>query len=139
MESTMLLPGSTLPPEPHTIVARVMEECLRLYLLPYAAYFLGIWIRNVWLPEPSSPPLKVLLMLGVPVALTIVTPILVAAQGSLVSLGYAYLLTVGIIIEQGMLVHETAISRLAEAGNRRPPPPAAPLTSVPPPAGTLAA
>ncbi len=87
---------------------------LKLYIIPYGSYFFGIYIRKRYMPEKDSPTLKVLMVIGIPVCLLIVTPILIAAKESLVTVNYAYLLTIGIIIEHGMVVHETAITRLSQ-------------------------
>lgn len=87
---------------------------VKLFIIPYGAYFFGIYIRNKYMPEKDSPNLRTLMILGVPVCLIIVSPILIAAKESLATITYAYFLTVGIIMEHGMVVHETAIARIKE-------------------------
>ena len=47
-----------------------------------------------------------------PIYLVAVCPMLMAAEHNLVNLGYGYLLTIGIVMEHGMIVHETAIARI---------------------------
>jgi len=78
---------------------------------PFVCYYLGIIIRKVVLPGASSPPLSHQFLLGIPVSLVVVSPLLpvVAAAYSDVP---ALLLTLGIVIEHGMLVNETATTHL---------------------------
>ena len=52
------------------------------------------------------------MILGLPIYLVAVCPMLMAAEHNLVNLGYGYLLTIGIVMEHGMIVHETAIARI---------------------------
>src|SRR3712207_5255287 len=88
---------------------------IKVYVAPYLAFSLGIYIRNQCLPETHPPTLKKLLLLGVPVYFVAVAPILLAAQEILTELSYGYMLTLGLVMEQGMVVHETAASRMAQA------------------------
>lgn len=79
--------------------------------VPFAAYFVGIIVRKVALPGPHSPSLRPQMLLGVPVSLVIVSPVL-TVFGEAIHNPSAYLLTVGIIMEHGMLVTETAVKHL---------------------------
>ena len=79
--------------------------------VPFAAYFVGIIVRKMALPGPNSPPLRCQMLLGVPVSLMIVSPVLTVFGEAIHNLS-AYLLTVGIIMEHGMLVTETAVKHL---------------------------
>jgi len=79
--------------------------------VPFAAYFAGILIRKIALPGENSPSLRSQCLLGVPVSLVIVSPVLTIFHES-VHNASAYLLTVGIIMEHGMLVTETAVKHL---------------------------
>ena len=79
--------------------------------LPFAAYFLGIVIRKVALPGKNSPPLSHQLLLGIPFSLMVVSPMLIVFEESAASRP-AFLLTLGIIIEHGMIVTETATKQL---------------------------
>lgn len=79
--------------------------------VPFAAYFLGIIVRKMALPGPKSPSLSSQMLLGVPVSLVIVSPLL-TVFGEVIHNLSAYLLTVGIIMEHGMLVTETAVKQL---------------------------
>lgn len=79
--------------------------------IPFAAYFVGIIVRKMTLPGLNSPSLGCQMLLGVPVSLVIVSPLL-AIFGEAVHNPSAYLLTVGIIMEHGMLVTETAVKQL---------------------------
>ena len=79
--------------------------------VPFAAFFVGIIVRKMALPGPNSPPLRCQMLLGVPVSLVIVSPLL-TVFGEAIHDPSAYLLTVGIIMEHGMLVTETAVKHL---------------------------
>ena len=81
--------------------------------VPFAAFFLGIVIRKIALPGKNSPSLRHQCLLGVPVSLVIVSPLLTIFSENLNNMS-AYLLTVGIIIEHGMLVTETAIKHMRD-------------------------
>ena len=91
-----------------------------VFVLPFAAYYLGILIRKVTLSGANSPRISHQLLLGIPVSLIVVTPLIpVLNSGDLI----AYLVTLGIIMEHGMLVNETATHHLknllARSGNNR--------------------
>jgi hypothetical protein len=81
--------------------------------VPFAAYFIGIVVRKVALPGQNSPSLGCQMLLGIPVSLVIVSPVL-TVFGEAIHDRSAYLLTVGIIMEHGMLVTETAAKHLQE-------------------------
>jgi hypothetical protein len=78
---------------------------------PFVCYYIGIVIRKVALPGKASLPLGHQLLLGIPVSLVVVSPLLpvIAATYSNVP---ALLVTLGIVIEHGMLVNETATTHL---------------------------
>jgi len=91
--------------------------------LPFLAYFLGIVIRKVALPGRDSPPLSHQLLLGIPVCLVVVSPSLAAVQSAIVyhpDLG-TYLFTLGVLIEQGMLLQETITRQLRALMKSEPP------------------
>jgi hypothetical protein len=90
----------------------IAAVAIQVYIVPFAAYMVGIFVRNRFLPESASPSLKSLMILGLPIYLVAVCPMLMAAEHNLVNLGYGYLLTIGIVMEHGMIVHETAIARI---------------------------
>ncbi len=100
--------------EPNYAIGNVLG-----FALPFSCYFIGIIIRKVVLPGKNSLPLAHQLLLGVPVSLVVVSPLLpvVAAAYSNVP---AFLLTLGIVIEHGMLVNETATSHLKKLSAGRP-------------------
>jgi hypothetical protein len=85
---------------------------IQVFVVPFAAYMVGIFVRNRFMPESASPSLKSLMILGLPIYLVAVCPMLMAAERSLANLDYGYLLTIGIVMEHGMIVHETAIARI---------------------------
>ncbi|MCP3926985.1 MAG: hypothetical protein GY714_30880 [Desulfobacterales bacterium] len=83
--------------------------------IPFLCYFAGICIRKVVLPGPDSPPLSHQLLIGIPMSLAIVCPfipILKSSLGDFSALG----ITLGVIIEHGMLINETATNRLKKLG-----------------------
>ena len=89
--------------EPSTILQNFL-----VWVVPYLAYFLGIYIRKRVFPGDNSPALYEQLLLGIPVCLVVVSPMIFALQKSFDSHPPTYLFTVGIIMEHGMILHETA-------------------------------
>lgn len=85
---------------------------LAMWVIPYFAYFLGIYIRKKVLSGADSPALKHQFLLGIPVCLVIVTPFLALLRSAMGSDTTVYLFNIGIIIEHGMLVQETANNQL---------------------------
>lgn len=80
-------------------------------IVPFLCYYFGIFIRKIVAPGPDSPPLSHQFLLGIPVSLAIVCPllpVLKSSYGNFPALG----VTLGIIIEHGMIVNETVASRL---------------------------
>ncbi len=80
--------------------------------VPFLAYFVGIVIRKVALQEKDSTPLSKQLLLGVPISLVIVAPALAILKNTVTTDLGTYLLTVGIIMEHGMIVTETALKHM---------------------------
>ena len=92
--------------------------------VPFGAYFIGIIIRKVALPGENSPKLSQQLLLGIPFSLVIISPLLIVFQSAATDVS-AYLFTLGIIVEHGMIVNETAAKHLqALIKNSSGPPPA---------------
>ena len=63
------------------------------------------------MPNPKSPTLFKQLLLAVPFCLIVVTPLLVTVEKSLTDLN-TYLVSIGVIMEHGMLLHETIVKRI---------------------------
>lgn len=84
---------------------------LVMLCVPFVCYNFGIIVRKIALPGKKSPPIGHQFLLGIPVSLVVVSPMLpiIAATVSNTS---ALLVTLGIIIEHGMLVNETATVHL---------------------------
>lgn len=82
-------------------------------ILPFGCYYLGIIIRNIALPGENSPPLHHQCLIGIPVSLAVVSPMLLVLSKTYSDIP-ALLMTLGIIIEHGMLVNETATRRIKE-------------------------
>jgi hypothetical protein len=83
----------------------ITQEFIIMCLLGFGAYFIGIIIRKITLPSQHSPTLLNQLLLGIPVSLVVVTPLLVilaAAFRGTESSKFAGLTTLGIIMEHGM-------------------------------------
>src|SRR4051812_47922313 len=78
-------------------------------------FFLGIVIRKVALSGPDGPPLHHQLLLGIPIALAVIPP-LVSVLTSTASNGNtsAVFITMGIIMEHGMIVPEAAVDRIRQ-------------------------
>ena len=98
-----------------------------LLVVAFAAYFLGIVIRKAAVPGRMRISLSCQLLLGIPVSLLVVSPLLPVLSAA-DSWSPAWLLTIGVIMEHGMLVNETATYHLnklkgemghAPAGPRR--------------------
>jgi fructose-specific phosphotransferase system IIC component len=75
-------------------------------MVPFLCYYFGIIVRKKVLSGKDSPPLSHQFLLGVPVSLVVVSPML------------PVMITLGIIIEHGMLVNETATVHLKKLISR---------------------
>lgn len=95
----------------------LMQNIL-VWVVPYFAYFLGIFIRKTVLPGANSPILTHQLLLGIPIGLVIVSPFLMFLQSAMSSDVPVYLFNIGIIVEHGMLVQETATTHLKKLTQR---------------------
>jgi CDP-diglyceride synthetase len=84
------------------------------WVLPYFAYFVGIYIRKTAMPGKDSPLLRHQLLLGIPIALIGVSPLITLLHQTMTSHVPTYLFTLGVIVEHGMLVQETASKHLQE-------------------------
>lgn len=80
--------------------------------LPFLAYFCGIFIRKFAMPSKQKTRLSHQLLLGIPVSLVIVSPFMPILYATSEN-APGYLLTIGLIMEHGMLVNETATRHLA--------------------------
>jgi hypothetical protein len=102
-----------MPPAAPTVVEpNLVWNSVVTLGLPFLAYFLGIIIRKVALPGKDSPPLSRQLLLGVPMCLVIVSPSIAAVGNAVRSDVGAYLFILGVLMEHGMLVQETATRQL---------------------------
>lgn len=88
-------------------------QSLAIWGVPFVAFFLGIVIRKVVFPGADSPPLVHQCLLGLPVGLVIVSPSLAVLRTAIATDVSAYLFAVGVIIEHGMLVQETATKQMS--------------------------
>jgi len=96
--------------EPNYVLSNIL-----LLILPFGAYYVGILIRRVALPGYSPSSLSSQFLLGIPVSLVVVSPLLFAVIPN-VSNVPGYLLTLGIIMEQGTVLNETIVSHLKDIG-----------------------
>ena len=101
-----------------------MAVALTLNLLsfgiPFLGYLLGIAIRKRLFPGPDSPSFAYQCLLGIPVSLVVVSPMLPIFQSAVASSNNipTYLITLGIVIEHGMIVQETATKHLQNLLNK---------------------
>ncbi len=92
----------------------ILLSNLTVAMLALAAYYLGVFIRKRAFPGPSSLSFRDQALLGIPFALAVV-----AAMGPVIlktMTDFTVLATFGVIIEQGMLLNETATERLRDLG-----------------------
>lgn len=85
-------------------------------LTPFLCYFFGIVIRKKVLPGKESPPLSHQFLLGIPMSLVVVSPMLPVITAAYSDTS-ALLVSLGVIIENGMLVNEAATTHLKKLGN----------------------
>ena len=112
----MTLEGSLLVDEALAEPSKSLTylQIVAVWVVPYLAYFLGIYIRKRVFPGNNSPDLYDQLLLGIPVCLVVVSPMISALQKSFGSHVPTYLFTVGIIMEHGMILHETASKHIKQ-------------------------
>ena len=91
-------------------------ETIMLCTVPFLGFFLGVFIRKFALPSRQSPPLPQLLLLSIPVSLVVVAPFIILIPPSVAELP-KMLLTLGIIMEHGMVVPETLSAHLRKLLN----------------------
>ena len=100
-------------PEPSIWVT--VGQNLLVWVVPWIAYYLGIFIRKRVFPGKDSPSLVDQFLLGIPICLIVVSPLLLVLKGAILSSidGVpAYLFMIGVIMEHGMVLHETATKRI---------------------------
>lgn len=88
---------------------------LAVWVVPWLAYYLGIFIRKRVFPGPDSPSLVDQFLLGIPICLVVVSPLLHVLKDAILSSTDgvpAYLFMIGVIMEHGMVLHETATKRI---------------------------
>ena len=95
--------------DPRYYTFAVIELCSVSFL----AFFLGVFIRKFALPSRKSPPLHQLLLLSIPVSLVVVAPFIIIVPASISELPKT-LLTLGIIMEHGMIVPEMVSAHLRQ-------------------------
>ena len=105
--------------EPNYLLQNIL-----LLVVPFGAYFVGILVRRYALPFKSRSSLGAQVLLGIPVSLVVVSPLLVAVIPNISNVP-GYLLTLGIIMEHGMVLNETVVSHLKELGKSPMPVPVA--------------
>ena len=81
-----------------------------IVVLAFGSYYLGIFIRKKAMPGPNSPPLKYQFLLGIPVSLLVVSAFIPIIRATLTD--WALLFTLGLIMEQGMLLNETLTKKI---------------------------
>lgn len=108
-------------PEPN-----LTQQAVAVWTVPFLAYFLGIAIRKYGFPGANSPAFWRQCLAGIPVSLLLVTPSLALLKTAIAGgdIG-AYLLGLGVIIENGMVLQETLTRQLQERMSSPQPPAAA--------------
>lgn len=96
--------------EPNYLLQNIL-----LLVVPFFAYYLGILIRRYALPGKSNGSLGGQVLLGIPISLVVVSPLLVTVIPNISNVP-GYLLTLGIIMEHGMVLNETVASHLKDLG-----------------------
>lgn len=91
-----------------------LVQIVAVWVLPYIAYFTGMYIRKKVLPGPKSPSLSHQVLLGIPVSLIVVSPLLTSLRHVISTDLSAYLINMGIIVEHGMLLQETLTRHLMQ-------------------------
>ncbi|WP_431689357.1 hypothetical protein [Hahella sp. NBU794] len=84
-----------------------------LGVIPFAAYFLGVYIRKTVFPSPQSPVMKHQFLVAIPLSVMVIAP-LIATLGQAISDAEsmsAYLITIGVIIEHGLFMNEAVCER----------------------------
>ena len=92
----------------------LLASNLLVPVLALGSYYLGIYIRKRVFPGNSSLSLRDQFLLGIPLSLAVL-----AAMGPLIvktMTDFTVFATFGLIIEQGMVVNETATQKLKELG-----------------------
>jgi hypothetical protein len=97
-------------PEPSLISYAIIA----VWIAPFFCYYLGIFIRKKCFSSKDSPSYLQQFLMAIPICLVIVSPLVVALQKSFGSHFPTYLFTLGIIIEHGMVMHETATKHLED-------------------------
>ena len=98
-----------------------MFGILLIWILPILSYFGGICLRYYVFAEPSDWPFRHQMALGLFGALVVVVPMSGMLQAALDSMDSSaasfasYLITIGIIVEHGMVMQETVRKRLMKA------------------------
>jgi hypothetical protein len=87
------------------------------FTLPFGAFFSGIAIRKVALNKSGSPPLFQQFLLGIPLSLVMVSPVLYMFEAALEKVDHvgaisAYLINLGLVMTSGMAVPEVATKHL---------------------------
>lgn len=98
--------------EPNYFISNLLNMCI-----PFLCYYLGIFIRKKVWPGKNSLSLGHQFLLGIPVSLIVVSPLLPVIDTAYKDIP-ALLITLGIIVEHGMLVNETLSTHLKNLINR---------------------
>ena len=116
------------------------RQILAIWVAPFVAFFLGIVIRKEVFPGPNSPPLPKQLLMGIPVSLIVVSSLITGVYDGIGEHVPAYVFTLGVVMEHGMLVSETLakqlekLSKMATGESRAVPAASVPVATTLPPA-----
>lgn len=111
---------SANPPQPES--AFISMAFVILWVLPFAAYYLGITIRKFAFPDTRQKLIQ-LYLIGIPAGLLVVSPMLAVFQSALDAKhgpnNTAYLIALGVVIEHGMVVPEYIHDKINDLTEKR--------------------
>ncbi len=90
-----------------------------LGIVPFFAYYLGVYIRKTVFPGTDSLTLKKQFLVAIPLSIAVVAPLILTLGTALTDAQSVsgYLVTIGIIIEHGMFMNEAVAKRFIQHNN----------------------
>lgn len=90
-----------------------------VWIAPFAAYYFGILIRKYGFQNPESPPLTQQCLVAIPICIIVVMPFIGFLNSAISSDIPAYLTTMAVIMEHGMIMNEKAATLAANKMNKQ--------------------
>ncbi|ABC30301.1 hypothetical protein HCH_03559 [Hahella chejuensis KCTC 2396] len=90
-----------------------ITQMVLLGVIPFAAYFLGVYIRITVFPSPQSLVMKHQFLVAIPLSVMVIAPLIVTLGQAITDAENlsAYLITIGVIIEHGLFMNEAVCER----------------------------